>query len=92
LRLLETDLRSRRRVRRRPEATPTWFFSIADRACDTGFFAFASRCRCGARDDEGLSRSRGSGLGAVTYNGEMIEAATIRQAKNIIDKADLTGM
>jgi hypothetical protein len=29
---------------------------------------------------------------AVTYNGEMIDAATIRLVKNIIDKADLIGM
>jgi citrate lyase subunit beta/citryl-CoA lyase len=32
------------------------------------------------------------GLGAVTYNGEMIDAATIRLVRNIIDKADLIGM
>src|SRR5882724_6452124 len=32
------------------------------------------------------------GLGAVTYNGEMIDAATIRLVKNVIDKADLIGM
>lgn len=32
------------------------------------------------------------GLGAVVYNGEMIDAATIRLVKNVIDKADLIGM
>jgi len=32
------------------------------------------------------------GLGAVTYNGEMIDAATIRLVRNVIDKADLIGM
>jgi citrate lyase subunit beta / citryl-CoA lyase len=32
------------------------------------------------------------GLGAVTYNGEMIDAATVRIVKNVIDKADLIGM
>ncbi len=32
------------------------------------------------------------GFGAVTYNGEMIDAATIRLVKNVIDKADLIGM
>ena len=32
------------------------------------------------------------GLGAVTYNGEVIDAATIRLVKNVIDKADLIGM
>jgi len=32
------------------------------------------------------------GLGAVVYNGEMIDAATIRLMKNVIDKADLIGM
>jgi citrate lyase subunit beta / citryl-CoA lyase len=31
-------------------------------------------------------------LSAVTYHGEMIDAATIRLVKNIIDKADLIGM
>jgi hypothetical protein len=28
----------------------------------------------------------------VTYNGEMIDAATIRLVKNVIDKADLIGI
>ncbi len=32
------------------------------------------------------------GLGAVTYNGEMIDAATIRIVKNVIDMADRIGM
>jgi citrate lyase subunit beta/citryl-CoA lyase len=32
------------------------------------------------------------GLGAVTYEGEMIDAATVRIVKNLIDKADLIGM
>jgi citrate lyase subunit beta/citryl-CoA lyase len=32
------------------------------------------------------------GLGAVTYNGEMIDAATVRIVKNVIDMADLIGM
>ena len=32
------------------------------------------------------------GLGAVTYNGEMIDAATVRIVKNVIDAADLIGM
>lgn len=32
------------------------------------------------------------GLGAVTYKGEMIDAATVRIVKNLIDKADLIGM
>ena len=32
------------------------------------------------------------GLGAVTYNGEMIDAATVRIVKNVIDMADRIGM
>lgn len=32
------------------------------------------------------------GLGAVNYNGEMIDAATVRIVKNIIDMADRIGM
>jgi citrate lyase subunit beta/citryl-CoA lyase len=41
---------------------------------------------------EAYRKAESEGLGAVTYNGEMIDAATIRQVKNIIDKADLIGM
>jgi citrate lyase subunit beta/citryl-CoA lyase len=32
------------------------------------------------------------GLGAVTYNGEMIDAATVRIVANVIDMADRIGM
>lgn len=32
------------------------------------------------------------GLGAITYNGEMIDAATVRIVKNVIDMADRIGM
>lgn len=32
------------------------------------------------------------GLGAVTYQGEMIDAATVRMVSNLISKADLIGM
>ncbi|AEF88661.1 Citryl-CoA lyase [Delftia sp. Cs1-4] len=32
------------------------------------------------------------GLGAVTFNGEMIDAATVRMVKNVLDMADRIGM
>jgi len=38
--------------------------------------------------DEALA----AGLGAVQYEGKMIDVATVRIVKNLVDKADLIGM
>ncbi|GGC70020.1 HpcH/HpaI aldolase/citrate lyase family protein [Chelatococcus reniformis] len=38
------------------------------------------------------SEAERQGLGAITFKGEMIDAATVRIVRNIVEKADLIGM
>ena len=44
------------------------------------------------KHQQAYSEALEQGIGAITIDGEMVDAATIRIARNIIDRADLYGM
>jgi citrate lyase subunit beta/citryl-CoA lyase len=41
---------------------------------------------------EAYAKAEAEGLGAVTFDGVMIDAASVRIIQNVIDKANLIGM
>jgi citrate lyase subunit beta / citryl-CoA lyase len=46
----------------------------------------------GRKGGGGAAKAEAEGLGAVTFDGVMIDAASVRIIRNVIDKANLIGM